>query len=263
MNKSSIFVLIASVIGMLACSNLFGPEYDLSAFNSITETDESGHLIGNIDKRDWSAESYENVYFGSGYWCSPYKYISLLADSTTMNASKTIRIYNASSGQIDFSINIDPPFSCNPQYLQLFAATLSNYSIQFTLPQLIDTEYRDSLLITSSTDETLKIPLYGKLKAEDDWLVVMPPIRNTQMNPAHPNPCSQQTQIRFSLQEQNKVKIYVVNKDGEKIKSLIDARLAAGNHFITWDVSSLKDGLYRVFFETGDREKYGDVRVIH
>lgn len=85
-------VLISS---FWSCSDLFGPDDDLSHFSAITETDEKGLFIGTIDQRDWSPVSYENVYFGQGYWLTPYKYISLRADSIYLNDSQTIRLYSA------------------------------------------------------------------------------------------------------------------------------------------------------------------------
>lgn len=114
-----------------------------------------------------------------------------------------------------------------------------------------------------STGDKLGLSIEGRLRTEDDWLIFMPPLRDTQINPAFPNPAIGQTRIRFVLRNDNRVKIYTVNKDGDKVKSLAEGRFNGGYHMIEWDVHGLDDGLYRVFFQAAGVETYGDVEVQH
>ncbi len=51
----------------------------------------------------------------------------------------------------------------------------------------------------------------------------------------HPNPFNPETQIQFELSKPSQVKIEIYNIHGQKIRSLVDEKKAAGSHIVTWD----------------------------
>jgi hypothetical protein len=51
----------------------------------------------------------------------------------------------------------------------------------------------------------------------------------------YPNPFNPATEIRFSLQTADRAVLNIYNVKGQLVKTMIDARLAAGRHSVVWD----------------------------
>ena len=60
----------------------------------------------------------------------------------------------------------------------------------------------------------------------------------------YPNPFSNSTNIRFTLQEASDVKLTVFNVIGQEVSALFDGELAAGDHSIFWQPDGLPNGVY-------------------
>ncbi len=60
----------------------------------------------------------------------------------------------------------------------------------------------------------------------------------------HPNPFNPATTIRFSLAEAATVTLKIFNLLGQEIATLVDGRLAAGEHQVNWDARNQATGLY-------------------
>lgn len=58
----------------------------------------------------------------------------------------------------------------------------------------------------------------------------------------HPNPFNPTTQIEFTLPESGHVKLDIYNVSGQKIASLIDAHMSAGEHTVTWNATDDSGG---------------------
>ena len=65
-----------------------------------------------------------------------------------------------------------------------------------------------------------------------------------------PNPAYQNNQIDFHLEESGMVKISILNKNGELIRSVLNSRLEAGEHSQMIDLTDLEPGLYFYQIET-------------
>jgi len=70
-----------------------------------------------------------------------------------------------------------------------------------------------------------------------------------------PNPFNPSTKIRISLSSESDVKIEVYNLLGELIRTLINNKIAAGNHEIIFESDGLPSGIYIYRFES---ENYMD-----
>ncbi|HET9940880.1 MAG TPA: S8 family serine peptidase [Candidatus Eisenbacteria bacterium] len=73
---------------------------------------------------------------------------------------------------------------------------------------------------------------------------------------AAPNPAAGGSEIRFTLEQDARVRISMFDASGRRVRSLVDGPLAAGPHRIAWDGrtdvgSSLGAGVYLVKLETG------------
>jgi len=59
-----------------------------------------------------------------------------------------------------------------------------------------------------------------------------------------PNPFNNTTSIPFSLAADSRVEIVVYNITGEKVATLVEGRLSAGNHSILWNAQDIASGVY-------------------
>jgi hypothetical protein len=65
----------------------------------------------------------------------------------------------------------------------------------------------------------------------------------------HPNPFNPTTEIRFSIPSTSRVSLDVFNVTGQRIVTLVDEILAAGQHSVVWDGrdtdgNSVSSGIY-------------------
>ena len=93
--------------------------------------------------------------------------------------------------------------------------------------------------IESSTDDTTTAPMV------------------TRLNSNYPNPFNPETTISFSLQQAGPVTIEIFNIRGQKVTTLVDAHLDAGEHRIVWDSRSDRNresgsGIYFYRMQSGE-----------
>ncbi|MEQ8578738.1 MAG: T9SS type A sorting domain-containing protein [Balneola sp.] len=104
----------------------------------------------------------------------------------------------------------------------------------------------DSMVITSNE--------------EDDLISDIPD--ETSLGQNYPNPFNPSTTIPFSLKEAANVEITIYNMLGQKVTSLVNEKFAAGNHFATWDASSLASGMYIYRLKAGNVVKTKKLMLI-
>ncbi len=68
---------------------------------------------------------------------------------------------------------------------------------------------------------------------------------------AYPNPFNPTTTLRFSLPEAADVRLEVFNLLGQRVATLVDERLAAGDHTAPFDASHLPSGTYLYRLQAG------------
>ena len=64
------------------------------------------------------------------------------------------------------------------------------------------------------------------------------------MRQNYPNPFNPETVIRFEMPEAGYVRLVVYDAMGREVVRLVDQRLHAGTHSVTWDASGLPSGAY-------------------
>ena len=72
---------------------------------------------------------------------------------------------------------------------------------------------------------------------------------NYELMNAYPNPFNPQTKLKYSIPEDDYVKLDVYNLSGEKVHTIVDAYQSAGDYSVVWDVNNsgnknLATGMY-------------------
>jgi photosystem II stability/assembly factor-like uncharacterized protein len=68
----------------------------------------------------------------------------------------------------------------------------------------------------------------------------------------YPNPFNPTTMIKFTLPQANRVKIYLYNTLGQKVKTILDKRMTAGDHEIEFEAQNIASGVYYYRIEAGE-----------
>ncbi len=71
------------------------------------------------------------------------------------------------------------------------------------------------------------------------------------LDPPYPNPFNPSTQLQFGLPETADVRIDVYNILGSRVTTLMDMKLNAGYHTVTWEAPNVASGLYLVQMKAG------------
>ena len=64
------------------------------------------------------------------------------------------------------------------------------------------------------------------------------------LGPAAPNPFNPITRIGYSVPGETRVQLVVYNVRGERVATLVDGVVSAGDHSVTWDARGSASGLY-------------------
>jgi plastocyanin len=78
------------------------------------------------------------------------------------------------------------------------------------------------------------------------------PVNEFLLNQNYPNPFNPSTTINFSIPKASKVAMEVFNSIGEKVETLVDRELSAGNYNFEWNASNLTSGIYFYKLTSGD-----------
>ncbi len=68
----------------------------------------------------------------------------------------------------------------------------------------------------------------------------------------YPNPFNPTTQIKYQLERQSKVLLSIYNTLGQKVRTVVNQRQAAGVHTISFDASDLASGIYFYRLQAGN-----------
>ena len=60
----------------------------------------------------------------------------------------------------------------------------------------------------------------------------------------YPNPFNPETRIAFSLPRDSRVELSIYNVLGQKVATLINTEMSAGQHGVTWMADSVPTGVY-------------------
>jgi serine protease AprX len=82
-----------------------------------------------------------------------------------------------------------------------------------------------------------------------------PLLSNFELYPAYPNPFNPTTNIRFNLPTSGRVNLAVYNNLGQKVATLSNGFLEAGEHRLVWNASGFASGVYYVMLKASEGQK--------
>jgi len=92
-------------------------------------------------------------------------------------------------------------------------------------------------------------------------------VRNLELKPNYPNPFNPTTNIRFSIQNSDVVRLSIFDLRGREVNVLVNQRLGAGEHRVVWngmDTSNklVGSGVYLYRLESGGNELTGKMLLL-
>lgn len=116
--------------------------------------------------------------------------------------------------------------------------------------------YKYSVVAQYTTGNSQPVSTEEVVILSADEESIRPPAR-TELISNYPNPFNPETTITFSLHQKQRVNITIHNLKGQKVKTILDKILPAGNHSSTWDGrndsgADVGSGLYLYRMETNE-----------
>lgn len=76
--------------------------------------------------------------------------------------------------------------------------------------------------------------------------------RKFELSQNYPNPFNPSTNINFNIPEATDVQLSVYNALGQKVATLVNSKMSAGAHSVSWDAQNMASGLYIYKIQAGD-----------
>lgn len=187
----------------------------------ITDIDASTVRLEGVSPLRWSNEDVSTPVDGSAEEC---ECISLRAD-----------------GYMDLSLKFD-----KKTIVDSLGEVYDGEDVTLTLTG----ELYDGTLIEGTDCVVIR---GGTPRPDGEPLEIQPAMPATvRLEGNYPNPFNPCTSIEFALPEAVKVRLEVFNIRGQKVATLVDGHLNAGEHSVLWDASDAASGVYLYRLTAGD-----------
>ncbi|HNX03550.1 MAG TPA: T9SS type A sorting domain-containing protein, partial [Candidatus Cloacimonas sp.] len=126
-------------------------------------------------------------------------------------------------------------------YLEYTIPANGSFTFNVNFQPLENIEYSGTLTINSDDPNALvnTIPVYGTgqpVANEDPVITAI-----TSLKGCYPNPFNPETTIRFSVKDKTPVELNIYNILGQKVRTLINKPLEAGEHTVVWNGTDNRD----------------------
>ncbi len=128
--------------------------------------------------------------------------------------------------------------------------------IVFAIIMAIGDDYLDSVTELKKKTRAIREFYYTGVMSHIDNKTSTRPLRYT-LSQNYPNPFNPSTTIEFSLPISDNVQIEIYNIAGQKIETLLNKRMPAGDHKMEYNARNLASGVYLYRIEAG---RYQEVK---
>lgn len=155
--------------------------------------------------------------------------------------SQTITITNSGTAAMMGVVNSTAPFYLgeNPAQNSLtesyYLPAGETMEMMVTFAPTYANNYSANITISSDDPNMPEaiVPVLGTSGTVSNQDLVNPLV--TALHGNYPNPFNPNTNIKFSLKENSPVQLDIYNISGQKVRTLLNANMAAGNHIVTWN----------------------------
>jgi hypothetical protein len=268
------FILI-SILFLFSCKNTSSdgenypcPVYqtDLQNIDGITETNEEGIVVGNIDERDW----YHSINLLQNDKCN--RHVVLLSFSVSFFNSQLIVFWSTQSEYNNQGWNIyraeadlfETAVKINANLIDGAGTTeeLTEYSFIDETEIILGNTYF-YWLVSVSFNNLWEI--YGPVSIfiPNEDIAEPPDIPQFfAFGPAYPNPSSANVMIPVSLVEETFLTIIIIDDSGNYVTTLFSDTLPARNNYILWNTEGIEPGIYRcIYHENSTNHWHGDILI--
>ncbi len=233
-----------------------GHEENLATFQTVSEPVYEGESaleidISGIGEVPWSVEAAsENIPVTPGYTYQLTAMVRSAVPGATMNVWVQDLEFSAYArvSSDDISLTTD--------WQMLYTEfTVGNDTEYVRVPFHMGLEenignkiYLDNVIVSQITEDgepTASDPSASENRHE------LPESMTLHQN--YPNPFNPATQIRFDLAEPGQVTLTVYDMLGQRVASLADTPMSAGQHEVTFDATGLSSGIYLYRLSSGNR----------
>lgn len=203
-----------------------------------TNTGSDSEINTNFDASDFYSVPRDIIVNGSAENPVGVDSLFIPADSTVEVSIETVFSYDLTP--YSFTISDDSKIDINPVSEKpfVFAFTANGFNGDEIEVDIADTAQK-TLDLQKSIVVVLTNPTGVNNEEEADGL----PVEFTlQQN--YPNPFNPSSTIRFGVPEASEVRLEVYNMLGQRVATLVDSRMAAGWHTVTFDAAGLSTGTY-------------------
>lgn len=113
----------------------------------------------------------------------------------------------------------------------------------------ISTSVKDEWGIKGYNSDSLEIIVRYYVNSGDDEEALP---TDYWLSQNYPNPFNPETDIRFGLPSVSEVRLDIFNVLGQKVATLVDKKMSAGYHTLTWDAGAHASGIYLYRLHAGD-----------
>ena len=226
-------ITASSTVSPSSVYNLIDGKGSSSGTNSVWKTDQMpAQLIFSLDNEYGITKT--KIEFNNWQNGCIYQY-SIYLSSDTNNWNEVVS--NASSDTTEWTVN-----NFQNQHAKYIKVSITgnnkNEWIKLWEVQVYGTN--DTNFATTNVDEKQTIPVEYSLSQN------------------YPNPFNPNTKINFTLAETGKVSLEVYNILGEKVSTLINGDISAGQHEVNFNAANLASGIY--IYRINVNNKFADTK---
>lgn len=162
------------------------------------------------------------------------------------SGEETLLIQNVGAAVMIGNISVSGPFWMDSdrdgltRSMKYVIPAESSMEVSILFNPIDEGTFEETLNITTDDPEnpSILVSLVGQCSpvSNEDLVQVYP----TKLTGNHPNPFNPNTHIRFSLKEKTEVKLDIYNILGQKVTTLANEELSAGEHSLLWNGTDSK-----------------------
>ena len=219
-------------------------------FSSVQDTSGSAEII--VEASDAAGNTVSDTLSVSVTPVNDLPYVVELPDTLTFKVGEVFNFTIDTAfadvedklGELSFTVSVNPTDI-------LLGFDPNTYSITLNSPSYVGFgEIR--LTVEDSDGGALEVVLVIEVEMATSNALMADIPTNFELQQNYPNPFNPSSNIRFGLPESGEVRLDVYNMLGQRVATLVNQKMQAGWHSVTFDASGLSSGTYIYRITSGD-----------